>query len=92
MRAVGVGVDDERRSLPTGRLRVRVHPRRHQREAPAVTPPKPSRRRLTQAEWEAELQRAKGVQAADLARNLNIESLRTRTGRRRSWWQRGWKG
>jgi hypothetical protein len=76
--------------------------------------PKPSRRRLTEAEWEDELQRAKDVQSADVERHVErptsqllpdegfesgmtewyqtpAKPLRTRTGRRRSWWQRGWK-
>lgn len=58
-----------------------------------MTPPNPSRRRLTQAEWDAELQRAKDVQAAAYERFVvgRSKPLRTRTGRRRSWWQRGWK-
>ena len=66
-----------------------------------MTPPKPSRRRLTEAEWEAELKRAQDVQAkgekalaeatAVLAAYGKSLPLRTRTGRRRSWWQRGWK-
>ncbi len=79
-----------------------------------MSPPNPSRRRLTEAEWEAELDRAKSVQAADVERYYTDpkayppgwnecrhgcdhsragepEPLRTRTGRRRSWWQRGWK-
>lgn len=41
----------------------------------------PTRRRLTMPEWEAELARAR----------TDVKPLRTRTGRRRSWWQRGWK-
>lgn len=49
------------------------------------------RRRLTKDEWEAELARAKGVQAADVERSQDLNPYRTRTGRRRSWWQRGWK-
>ncbi len=49
------------------------------------------RRRLTKDEWEAELARAKGVQAADVERSQDLNLYRTRTGRRRSWWQRGWK-
>lgn len=112
-----------------------------------MTPPRVPRRRLTKDEWEAELARAKGVQAADVdwrdeakAHLLRIQreeiepmltgtgrhpaviqygsnacvcgetasagchysdalivddpspnQLRVRTGRRRSWWQRGWK-
>jgi hypothetical protein len=52
----------------------------------------PSRRRLTQAEFDAELARAKGVQADDFDRHIaRNPKLRTRTGRRRSWWMRGWK-
>lgn len=53
----------------------------------------PPRRRLTQAEWDAELARAKDVQAKDFERHIVGRSapLRTRTDRRRSWWQRGWK-
>lgn len=44
--------------------------------------PDPSpRRRLTAVEFDAEAAKAK----------TEIKPLRTRTGRRRSWWQRGWK-
>lgn len=75
-----------------------------------MTPPKPSRRRLTQAEWEAELQRANGaapmwcascqawtdhydhqVHIPRQQAEASTRPLRTRTSRRRSWWQRGWK-
>lgn len=43
------------------------------------------RRRLTEAEWEAELQRAKAVQAADVDRHLVV-----RTPPKRSRWGRPW--
>lgn len=43
------------------------------------------RRRLTQAEWEAELARARGVQAMD------VDRLITRTPRKRSRWGRPWE-
>jgi hypothetical protein len=58
--------------------------------APQV--PRP-RRRLTQAEWDAELDRARTVQADDFDRYIarKPKPLRTPTVRRRSWWQRGWK-
>ncbi len=52
---------------------------------------KPSRRRLTQAGWEAELARATDVQAKIDDGEQPWVRLRTRTGRRQSWWQRGWK-
>lgn len=52
----------------------------------AVNQEKPSRQRLTQAEWDAELAKAAEVQAKDVERFVN------RPGRRRrSWWQRGWR-
>ena len=65
--------------------------------------PKPKRRRLTQAEFEAEVRRATNenpyVKAADIidfeppTKGVadDAEPLITRTGRRKSWWQRGWK-
>jgi hypothetical protein len=64
-----------------------------------MTPPKPSRRRLTEAEFEREAARARGETPRPAEPTLDlsedgpfpIKPLRTRTGRRRSWWQRGWK-
>lgn len=50
---------------------------------------KPKRRRLTQAEFEAELARAQDAHRA--AHVPEARPLITRTGRRKSWWQRGWK-
>lgn len=47
------------------------------------------RRRLTEAEWEAELQRAKAVQAADVDRHV-VGPLVVRTQRKRSRWGRPW--
>lgn len=46
---------------------------------------KPIRRRLTESEWQAELSRAKGVQAKD------VDPLITRTPRKRSRWGRPWE-
>lgn len=65
----------------------------------------PSRRRLTQAEFEREAARARGETPRPAEPTLDLSEdgpfpirpagldkpLRTRTGRRRSWWQRGWK-
>lgn len=55
--------------------------------APQV--PRP-RRRLTQAEFDEEINRARPVLPPDLSIS-EPKPLRTRTGRRRSWWMRGWK-
>lgn len=49
-----------------------------------------NRRRLTEDEWEAELRRAKAVQAADLARHPVGLPAVVRTPRKRSRWARPW--
>jgi hypothetical protein len=56
---------------------------------------KPKRRRLTQAEFDAELQRARLTHMVGHNRGRGeldtLHRMIARTGRRKSWWQRGWK-